>query len=392
MNSLVVKDDIQDFIRSYLFTGGPIYPPEQFKKWFGFLYIAKGPKETNDWKVGMTNYIKDRTKALAKENILPPIYVWSCPNVQVVETAVKQMLVHFTPAGGDKDAEDRVEALVDENNGASSSTEKYRSEIFYMPFPVLVKMIRLVVLYVCTREQWIASNFHFQTLDKYFQLKPEGIIYRENGKERLVPGKKYIGTLVTVRYPTEEELKKKWQLKQIEELKVVQSTKSQNDLKKELEERGEENIQNSRKELLIRLARIVYDEISNLRETEQKRIFKSVTGNPFPVPTDTQLLNYAKTLYIDPEWYGQSYRGIVRKKTNNNRYTVLFYMNNTFETVFPEFIYPNNSFDLDAVYEELNIQQVPIFPEDKELEMDDFEFDDFDIAEGKEGEDLQLKF
>ena len=389
MNSLVVKDDIQDFIRSYLFTGGPIYPPKQYKKWFGFLYIAKGPNETNDWKVGMTNYIKDRTKALARENVLPPIYVWSCPNVQVVETAVKQILVHFTPAGGDKDAEDRVEALVDENNGASS-TEKYRSEIFYMPFPVLVKMIRLVVLYVCTREQWIASNFHFQTLDKYFQLKPEGIIYRENGIERVVPGRKIVGTLVTVRYPTEEELKEKWQLKQIEQFTTT--SKSPTDLKDALQQRGEE-IQGSTntKELLVRLARIVFQETKNSRE------FRLITGTALPDPTETQLLNYAKTLYINPEWYGQSYRGIVRKKTNNNRYRVLFYMDNSAETVFPEFIYPNNSFDMDAVYRELNIQQVPIFPEDKELEMDEFDFDNFDIAEDiterKDGEeDLPLKF
>ena len=49
------------------------------------------------------------------------------------------------------------------------------------------------------------------------------------------------------------------------------------------------------------------------------------------------------------------------------------------------------------MYQELKIQQVPIFPEDKELEMDEFEFDNFDIAEDiaeeKDGEeDLQLKF
>ena len=102
MNALVVQDNILDFISSYLFLGGPVYPAKKYKKWFGFLYVAKGPKENIDWKVGMTNYIKDRTKALAREKVKPPVYVWSCPNVQVVETAVKQVLVHFTAAGGDE--------------------------------------------------------------------------------------------------------------------------------------------------------------------------------------------------------------------------------------------------------------------------------------------------
>ena len=401
MNALVVRDDIEDFIKSELFTGRVPYPPTPYKKWFGFLYVAKAEGDENTWKVGMTNYIKDRTKALAREKVKPPVYVWSCPNVQVIETAVKQVLVHFTAAGGDKKAEDKMEALADEDNGAAT---KYRSEIFSLPFPVLIRMIRLIVLYVYTREQWITSNFHYQTLHKYFQLKPEGIRYVDDDDEkRTAAGTKVIDTRVTVRYPTLDEVKIKWRLKQIGELKAT-GAKDTGELKKALTEDGlleGEDVPVSRVELLKRLAEIVYRRNLDKNEREQERSFKDVTGKDLPVPTPDKLRKYAKSLYIDPEWYGKTYQGIVRSKSSNNRYEVYFYMDNKATTafVYPEFIIPDNSFDLEAVYEECKIKwKEKLIPQDEDIQrFDPIDFGDFipllssdDEDEGME--ETKLKF
>ena len=390
MNALVVQDDIEDFISSSLFLGGPVYPAKKYKKWFGFLYVAKGPKETIDWKVGMTNYIKDRTKALAKEKVKPPVYVWSCPNVQVVETAVKQVLVHFTAAGGDEKAEDKVEALVDEDNGAAIKG-KYRSEIFYLPFPVLIRMIRLIVLYVYTREQWIESAFHFQTLDQYFQLKPEGIRYKnEDGEVRIQTGKKIIDTNVTVKYPTEEELRRKWQLKQINDNKTT--TKINKDqLRKELEDRGVEVTPNpEKKELLKVLMNAVFEEVKDDENAAEK--FQEITGIKYPYPEEKELLRYAITLYIKPEYYGRTYRGIVMRKTVNNRYDILFIESNTLGFVFPEYVYPINTFDVEKVYEELGIVIQPIFPDEEFINLDLFDDIAIDMDMGEKEEELRLKF
>lgn len=391
MNALVVQDNILDFISSYLFLGGPVYPAKKYKKWFGFLYVAKGPKENIDWKVGMTNYIKDRTKALAREKVKPPVYVWSCPNVQVVETAVKQVLVHFTAAGGDEKAEDKVEALVDEGNGAAT---KYRSEIFWLPFPVLIRMIRLIVLYVYTREQWIESAFHFQTLDQYFQLKPEGIKYmNEDGEVRIQTGKKIINTNVTVKYPTEEELRRKWQRKQITDNTTTTGI-SKDQLKKALEKRGVEVTPNPvKKDLLRALMLIVFEELEDEDDAAEK--FEEITGIKYPYPEENELLRYAKTLYIaKPEYYGKTYRGIVRSKTESNRYDILFIESNTTSFVFPEYVYPINTFDVEKVYEELGIVIQPIFPDEEFINLDPIIFDDIAIdmdVEEKE-EELRLKF
>tara|TARA_Y100000389_G_scaffold125312_1_gene122668 strand:- start:1696 stop:2874 length:1179 start_codon:yes stop_codon:yes gene_type:complete len=392
MSALVVQDNILDFISSYLFLGGPVYPAKKYKKWFGFLYVAKGPKETIDWKVGMTNYIKDRTKALAREKVKPPVYVWSCPNVQVVETAVKQVLVHFTAAGSDDKEQEKLEELADEDNGAETKS-KYRSEIFYLPFPVLIRMIRLIVLYVYTREQWIESAFHFQTLDQYFQIKPEGIKYiNEDGEVRIQTGKKIINTNVTVKYPTEEELRIKWQRKQIKGNTTTTGI-SKDQLKKALEERGIEVTPNPvKKELLIALMLIVFEEVKDDENAEET--FEDITGIEYPVPEENELSRYAKTLYIrKPEYYGKTYRGIVRRKTENNRYDILFIETNTLSVVFPEYVYPINTFDVEKVYNELGIDIQPVFPEEEFINLDPNIFDDIamDIEEEKE-EELRLKF
>ena len=390
MSALVVQDNILDFISSYLFLGGPVYPAKKYKKWFGFLYVAKGPKETIDWKVGMTNYIKDRTKALEREKVKPPVYIWSCPNVQVVETAVKQVLVHFTAAGGDDKAEDKVEALADEDNGATSKG-KYMSEIFYLPFPVLIRMIRLIVLYVYTREQWIESAFHFQTLDQYFQIKPEGIRYiNEDDEVRIQPGKKIINTNVTVQYPTEEELRRKWQRKQINNTTTTGISKDQ--LKKALEDRVVEVTPNPvKKDLLIALMLIVFEEVKDKDDAAEK--FEEITGIKYPYPEEKELLRYAKTLYIrKPEYYGKTYRGIVRSKTENNRYDILFIESNTLSVVFPEYVYPINTFDVEKVYDELGIDIQPIFPDEEFINLDPIIFDAIDMDVEENMEELRLKF
>jgi hypothetical protein len=390
MNALVVQDNILDFISSYLFLGGPVYPAKKYKKWFGFLYVAKGPKENIDWKVGMTNYIKDRTKALAREKVKPPVYIWSCPNVQVVETAVKQVLVHFTLAGSDEKAQEKLEELQDEDNGAETKS-KYMSEIFYLPFPVLIRMIRLIVLYVYTREQWIESAFHFQTLDQYFQLKPEGIRYiNEDGEVRIQTGKKIIKTNVTVKYPTEEELRRKWQRKQIND--NTTSTKINKDqLRKALEERGFEVTPNpEKKELLIVLMNAVFEEVKD--DENATGTFEVITGIKYPYPEEKELLRYAKTLYIKPEYYGRTYRGIVQRKTVNSRYDILFIESNTISVVFPEYVYPINTFDVEKVYDELGIVIQPVFPDEEFINLDPNIFDAIDMDVEEKEEELRLKF
>lgn len=139
--------DINTFITSNLFLGVPNFEKE--KLWHGFLYLAE-PKKGTGIKVGYTNYdMKRRDKEL--KDFKSPRYMWSSPNPQVLEKYVKQILVQFT----------------------SASSDKYSTEIFYnIPMRVMVRLVRLIVLYVVTKEQWIASKDKYEVLYKYFGGPP----------------------------------------------------------------------------------------------------------------------------------------------------------------------------------------------------------------------------
>jgi hypothetical protein len=147
-------DSIQSFIRSNMFYGIPIYPLKRDKPWYGFLYISKHI-DKNKLKIGYTHYdIKRRSKELIKEDFNTPMYVWASPNPQVLEKYVKQILIYFTKPQG-----------------------KYADEIFYnIPLETLVDVVRLIILYVVVKENWIADDKYYEALSPFFGGPPFNII------------------------------------------------------------------------------------------------------------------------------------------------------------------------------------------------------------------------
>lgn len=147
--------NIDTFIQSNLFLGVPKFEKE--KLWHGFLYLAES-KNGVGIKVGYTHYdMKRRDKEL--KDFKSPRYMWSSPNPQVLEKHVKQLLVQFT----------------------SSSSDKYSTEIFYnIPMKVMVHLVRLIILYIVTKEQWISSKDKYKVLYKYFGGPPFNKIKYKN--------------------------------------------------------------------------------------------------------------------------------------------------------------------------------------------------------------------
>lgn len=142
-----MNNDIKTFLGSNLFLGVPEFKKE--KLWHGFLYMAES-KSDKGIKIGYTNYdLKRRDKEL--KGFKSPRYMWSSPNPQLLEKYVKQILVQFT----------------------KNSKNKYADEIFYnIPINILVQTVRLIILYVVTKEQWIAGRFYYEKLYKYFGGPP----------------------------------------------------------------------------------------------------------------------------------------------------------------------------------------------------------------------------
>ncbi len=143
--------DIDTFLSSNLFLGVPTFEKE--KLWHGFLYMSESVSG-DGIKIGYTNYdLKRRDKEL--KEFKSPKYMWSSPNPQILEKYVKQILVQFT--------------IQDDN--------KYSDEVFYnIPIEVLVQTVRLIILYVITKEQWISGTFYYETLYNYFGGPPFNII------------------------------------------------------------------------------------------------------------------------------------------------------------------------------------------------------------------------
>lgn len=138
---------IKSFLGSNLFLGVPSF--EKVKLWHGFLYMAES-REDDGIKIGFTNYdLKRRDKEL--KEFKSPRYMWSSPNPQLLEKYVKQILVQFT----------------------KPSNTKYSDEVFYnIPIEVLVQTVRLIILYVVTKEQWISGKSYYEKLYKYFGGPP----------------------------------------------------------------------------------------------------------------------------------------------------------------------------------------------------------------------------
>ena len=81
--------------------------------------------------------------------------MWSSPNPQMLEKYVKQILIRFT----------------------KPSKKKYSDEVFYnIPIVVLVQTVRLIILYVVTKEQWISGKSYYEKLYKYFGGPPFNVI------------------------------------------------------------------------------------------------------------------------------------------------------------------------------------------------------------------------
>jgi len=142
---------IKSFLGSNLFLGVPEFKKE--KLWHGFLYMTES-RDDDGIKIGFTNYdLKRRDKEL--KEFKSPRYMWSSPNPQMLEKYVKQILIRFTKV----------------------SKKKYSDEVFYnIPIEVLVQTVRLIILYVVTKEQWIAGKFYYEKLFKYFGGPPFNII------------------------------------------------------------------------------------------------------------------------------------------------------------------------------------------------------------------------
>ena len=143
--------DIKTFLSSNLFLGVPSF--EKVKLWHGFLYMTES-KVDRVIKIGFTNYdLKRRDKEL--KEFKSPRYMWSSPNPQLLEKYVKQILVRFT----------------------KPSNKKYSDEVFYnIPIEVLVQTVRLIILYVVTKEQWISGRSYYEKLYKYFGGPPFNVI------------------------------------------------------------------------------------------------------------------------------------------------------------------------------------------------------------------------
>jgi hypothetical protein len=139
--------DIKSFLGSNLFLGVPSF--EKVKLWHGFLYMAES-RADDGIKIGFTNYdLKRRDKEL--KEFKSPRYMWSSPNPQMLEKYVKQILIRFT----------------------KPSKKKYSDEVFYnIPIEVLVQTVRLIILYVVTKEQWISGRSYYEKLYKYFGGPP----------------------------------------------------------------------------------------------------------------------------------------------------------------------------------------------------------------------------
>jgi len=149
---------IEEFLGSNLFLGVPSFEKE--KLWHGFLYMTES-KLDKGIKIGFTNYdLRRRDKEL--KEFKSPRYMWSSPNPQLLEKYVKQILVRFT----------------------KPSNKKYSDEVFYnIRIDVLVQTVRLIIMYVVTKEQWISGRSYYEKLYKYFGGPPFNVI-KSDGEYR----------------------------------------------------------------------------------------------------------------------------------------------------------------------------------------------------------------
>ena len=180
-------EDIDTFINGDMFYGNFSFPTMKDKPWYGFVYVTTNDKK-NEFKVGFTNYdINRRGKELRRDRFALPIFLWASPNPQILEKTIKQKLVQFTDPNG----------------------TKYRTEVFLgLNIAVIIKVIRLLILYTVLNEGWLVDAQRLNILKKYFGgvsfnvIKYKTEIYKTNIK--IEEGEGYpIGTRVMVNIPND---------------------------------------------------------------------------------------------------------------------------------------------------------------------------------------------
>ena len=147
----VLATDVQSFVQSNLFKGGPAYPTIKGHRWYTWLYLArkKADVNNNQIKVGITNNLRRRANEL-KALGMEIQWAWSMPTSQLVEKDIKQILHEFK------------QILHEFIKPRRENTEKDlpgKTEIIRnIHFTPLILFIRLVILYVYLKFKFIQDN------------------------------------------------------------------------------------------------------------------------------------------------------------------------------------------------------------------------------------------
>ena len=136
--------NVRSFVQSKLFKGGPAYPTIKGHRWYTWLYLArkKADANNNQIKVGITNNLRRRANELRPKG-MEIQWVWSMPTSQLVEKDIKQILHEFIKPRRENTEKD-----------LPGKTEIIRN----IPFAPLILFIRLVILYVYFKYEFIQDR------------------------------------------------------------------------------------------------------------------------------------------------------------------------------------------------------------------------------------------